>query len=139
MKKITTTHIDTGSHGYYSVSKKDIEYLGISDKISGFSGHTLNRVYLEEDCDAMLLYNRAEEMGVEVIRKCGFNLNFNIKHNYKPNLFGWVPLRGQDVMVGERKYTIADVTKSKLIVVDGIGTRYWITKSNPFKYIDAVL
>ena len=71
MKKNTTTHIDTGSHGYYSVSKKDIEYLGISDKISGFSGHTLNRVYLEEDCDAMLLYNRAEEMGVEVIRKCG--------------------------------------------------------------------
>ena len=139
MKTINTTHIDTGGHGYYSVSKNDIELLGIADKISGYSGHTFNRVYLEEDCDAALLYDRAKELGIEINRKQGYNLKFNVTHNYKPELFNWKPLPGQMVMIEQTQYTIVEVTKSKLIVTDATGKRFRVTTSNPFKYIDKVL
>lgn len=136
---INTTHIDTGGHGYYSVSKKDISLLGIADKISGYSGHNFDRVYLEEDCDAALLYDRAKEMGIEINRKEGYNLKFNITHNYLPELFNWKPQPGQVVIISGTGYTIAEVTKNKLIVTDAAGKRFRVTTSNPFKYIDKVL
>lgn len=139
MKAITTTHIDTGGHGYYSVSKKDIKLLGIENEISGFSGQSLNRVYLEEDCDGTLLYEKAKQFGYELKRKSGYNLKFGITHNYNPALFGWVPKLFETIIVGEKtEYTIYSITNSAIFVKNDNGNKYKIPKSNPFKYITGI-
>jgi len=39
-------------HGWLRINQYDLEDLGITDKISGFSYQRGSRVYLEEDCDA---------------------------------------------------------------------------------------
>ena len=43
-------HSDCG-HGWLEVTYKEIESLGIADRISCFSYRKGNKVYLEEDCD----------------------------------------------------------------------------------------
>lgn len=135
MKTIKTTHIDTGGHGYYSVSKKDIIMLGIDPaKITGYSGHTLNRVYLEEDCDASLLFDVAKEKGYVIVTKNGYNLKFNIHHNYMPELFNWKPEVGKKIFVDKDSYTIDEVDEKRMIV-SGERGRYKIKLSNPFQYI----
>lgn len=138
MKKvITTTHIDNCSHGYFSVSKKDILLLGIADKISGYSGLTLNRVYLEEDCDGALLYEAAKTKGYELRIKDGYNPNFKITHNYSLDLFNWVPQVDQIVYIGSDAYQIHEIRKNH-IIVERNSVKYWISKSNPFKLITSV-
>ena len=49
-KKKRTKYDDPG-HGWLKVSKKDLNKLGIADKISGCSFVRGEYVYLEEDCD----------------------------------------------------------------------------------------
>lgn len=132
MKVITVTHIDNCSHGYYSISKKDVERLGMVNKITGCSGMSLTRVYLEEDCDGSLLYNTAKELGYELNIKDGYNPNFKIVHNYRAHLFSWVPSVDDIVHIGGNKYTIVELLKNNIIVVDKHNNRYRISKSNPF-------
>ena len=139
MKTINTTHIDTGGHGYYSVSKKDIILLGIEKEISGFSGLNFNRVYLEEDCDGNLLYNRAKEMGIEIKRKSGYNLKFNITHNYSPELFAWIPKIKDVLIINKAGYLLKAITPANLIIEDDNGKQFRISTNNPFRYIDKVL
>ena len=139
MATIKTTHIDTGGHGYYSVSKKDIQTLGISDKISGYSGQTLDRVYLEEDCDATLLYDRAKELNIKIDCKSGYNPKFSVNHNYNPDLFAWVPEVGNKIMIGKSQYQIILVNKKMLIIENNFGKGFRLSLSNPFSYITSVL
>lgn len=140
MKTIHTTHIDTGGHGYYSVSKKDILMLGINpEQITGYSGQTLKRVYLEEDQDAQLFFNAAKEKGYVVVTKNGYNLNFAVHHNYNAKLFSWHPQSGQRVMCGNRPYTIDSFNEKSICVVDASGRRYKVTMSNPFNHIQEVI
>lgn len=138
MKTIKATHIDTGGHGYYSVSKKDIALLGIQNEITGYSGHTLDRVYLEEDCDGNLLYDRAKELGITIVCKRGYNLKFAVKHNYNPELFDWQPTPGTFIKCGQNVYKIFEVQKTKLLVVNRSGKRFKISLSNPFRFIDGI-
>lgn len=86
-KKLKLTHIDTGGHGYVSVSKEIIKELGLVDKISGYSGMNQTRVFLEEDCDATLLIDRAKERGYEIDIKSSYNLKHKCTHNYNPVAF----------------------------------------------------
>ena len=79
-KVITVTHIDNCSHGYYSISKKDVELLGIVDQISGCSGLTLTRAYLEEDCDAALIHEKISKMGIKFKNKHCYNEQCKIIH-----------------------------------------------------------
>src|ERR1035437_1425689 len=44
-------------HGWLKVSKKELEKLGISDKISGYSYMQNDSVFLEEDSDATKYIN----------------------------------------------------------------------------------
>lgn len=46
-------HTDPG-HGWLEVDQKDINELGIADKISSYSYMNKTKVYLEEDCDMTL-------------------------------------------------------------------------------------
>lgn len=136
-KTIKTTLIDTGGHGYLSVSKKDI-ILVIDDlsQISTFSGLDFNRVYLEEDCDATLFINKATEKGFEVIVKSGYNLNFKITHNYNHKLFSLKGEIGETFkMYDDLTYTIINIVNDVRIVENSKGDRYRLLKTNPFVHI----
>lgn len=148
MKTIKTTHIDTGGHGYLSVSKKDFILAGGDPKmISHSSGHSLTRIYLEEDGDQNYFWNVATANGFEIVRKSGYNLQFNISNNYNPDLFNFVPEVGDNII-------FHDDTKSQVVRVPGVegatnsegirvlvltgnhkGKQYKIPLSNPFSYI----
>ncbi len=140
MKKvIKTTHIDTGGHGYLSVSKKDFLLVGCSPKgITGYSGHNLTRMYLEEDCDQSYFFLIANNRGFEVERKSGYNLKFNITHGYKPELFNYVPEVGD--ILNDSKYEITTVDERGIFIRDiKTGNGYRIGLNNPFQYIENVV
>ena len=52
LKRRVYTCITDAGHGWLSVAKSDLKFLGIEKKISGFSYQNGSRAYLEEDCDA---------------------------------------------------------------------------------------
>ena len=54
--KVYIFHSDPG-HGWLAVKEKELEALGLLDKISGYSYVKGKTVYLEEDCDAALFFN----------------------------------------------------------------------------------
>src|SRR5690349_20579028 len=99
MKTIKATHIDTGGHGYLSISKTDFSLVLEPSEVSGYSGHNLNRMYLEEDQDASKFMQRAESKGIKVEVKSGYNLKFNCTHNYNPDLFSFKPEIGNSVIL----------------------------------------
>jgi hypothetical protein len=138
-KKIITTHIDTGGHGYLSVSKKDFILAGGDPaKVSRSSGHTPSRIYLEEDCDQTYFWDVATANGFTIERKDGYNLRFNITHNYVPELFDYVPKVGHIVTLSDNnKYQITDIRPNGRIIVRHTksGMQYGISKSNPFEHI----
>ena len=64
MSKIKTTadgkfefkfYADAG-HGWMAVKRDILETLGLLDKVSSYSYQRGNTVYLEEDCDASLVF-----------------------------------------------------------------------------------
>ena len=132
MKTVKVNFIDNCSHGYYSVAKRDILKLGINtNEISSCSGLTLTRVYLEEDCDSALFFNKCKELGVEVIVNRTYNPSFQFHHSYSAKLFNFEAKVGVKLYVGKNKYTITSVD-DKNIVVDN---KYRIPLVNPFKLI----
>ena len=58
-------HSDSG-HGWLAVKRKEVEQLGIADKVSKFSYVKGKTVYLEEDTDVGLFLNAAKAAGLEV-------------------------------------------------------------------------
>ena len=56
---------DSG-HGWLEVLIDEIETLGLTDTISGYSYRSGPKVYLEEDCDATLFINAKENLGIKV-------------------------------------------------------------------------
>lgn len=125
MKTIKVTKIDTAKHGYLSVSKKVIEQLGIQNEISGYSGHNLTRVYLEEDADALLFFKAVAEKGLNVEVKYSYNVNFSITHNYNHKYFNWKPEKGAEIVFNgyEKPFTITSIVKNS-IIVDYAGFKY---------------
>jgi hypothetical protein len=134
MKTIKVTHIDTGGHGYYSVAKTDFLLVLNPEFITGCSGHSLTRIYLEEDLDATTFFEAAKVKGIEVQVKSSYNLNFKITHNYKPEFFNWKPIVGEKVQLHDGFYTIIEVNAQKMIIA-AYGKRYGISLNNPFQYI----
>jgi hypothetical protein len=94
MKTLKLKHIDTGGHGYVSVSKELVKELDLVDKISSYSGMNMTRVFLEEDCDAALLIDAAKERGYEVVVDSLYNPKHTCTHNYNPKYF--------DLKVGDK-------------------------------------
>ena len=56
-------YTDAG-HGWFAVKHKLLEALGIKDKISHYSYTNGQTAYLEEDCDATLLFNALKSKGL---------------------------------------------------------------------------
>lgn len=129
------TFISTPGHGYLSVSKKVLEQYIDPKEISGFSGMTFTRVYLEEDSDASKFIQALKDKNIPYEFKESYRESFSITHSYNPDLFDYVPEIG-DVI--DRKYEIVEIGKS--IIVQSIlnGGMYKITKSNPFRHINHV-
>jgi len=136
MKKlIRTTLIDTGGHGYLSVSKKDFLLICEPKDISGYSGHNLTRIFLEEDSDASLFMTKSEQKGFRIIVKDGYNLGFKIHHNYNPDLFNYIP-RLYDIV--NKRYNIVSIDKKRILIKNENDTIYKISLTNPFKFIDTI-
>ena len=57
-------HYCDPGHGWYKVSRKVLSKLGIEHAISSYSYERKESVYLEEDCDADLLFNHLAIEGV---------------------------------------------------------------------------
>lgn len=54
-------HSDPG-HGWIAVKMRELQALGIVDKISAYSYVKGNTVYLEEDCDAAAFFDAYQEV-----------------------------------------------------------------------------
>jgi hypothetical protein len=131
------TYIDNCSHGYLSVSKKDIEKFGLVNHISKFSGMTFTRVYLEEDSDASKFIQALKDNNVPYEFKESYQPSFSISHNYKPELFNYEPEIGD--LINEKYKVVEYDKKAKRLHVESFqGTRLKIPFNNPFRYIDTV-
>ena len=137
MKTIKVTHIDTGGHGYLSVSKPDLLKILTPGQISVFSGQSLTRVYLEEDCDASLFMNEAEKKGFVVVVKSSYNLNFKTTHNYDAKFFHFKPVVGDKVLLHDDMwYDIIEVNSADFRVRNSFtGQRYKLTNTKCLEYI----
>lgn len=60
-KVINVTYYGDAGHGWYRVKKKDLAYLGLLDKISMYSYERGASVYLEEDRDASLFFDKVRD------------------------------------------------------------------------------
>lgn len=60
-KREIIKHTDP-AHGWYQVERKELEQLGILEKISGYSYQSQSgeTVYLEEDRDASIFFNNLD-------------------------------------------------------------------------------
>jgi len=65
MSKKYVFHTDAG-HGWLAVKRKELDELGILDKVSPYSYQKGGTVYLEEDCDASLFMDAKEAKGEKV-------------------------------------------------------------------------
>lgn len=77
-KMTYTFHSDPG-HGWLEVPIKDLEVLGIKNKISSFSYYSASKgiAYLEEDCDASYFIFSMEKVGKKVEYKEVYHKHFN--------------------------------------------------------------
>ena len=140
MKTIKTTHIDTGSHGYLSVSQKDfmLVMFGELDQISGYSGINRTRVFLEEDCDAGMFIERAQDRGFKVDIKHSYNPKHNITHNYKPEFVGF-NFEVDDCFKFHNDRPAQIVENGSRIIAISDGKQYSIPKTNPFQYVKEIV
>ena len=58
-------HSDSG-HGWLAVKRKEVESLGLADKISTCSYQKGKTVYLEEDVDAQVFLKAMKDSGTDV-------------------------------------------------------------------------
>ena len=137
MKTIKTTFIDTGRHGYLSVSKKDFLLVCDPKDISQYSGINFTRIYLEEDEDAGIFLNEARKKGYKVDIKSSYNPKHNITHNYRPEFVEYKKEIGQKVILHSGvKAEIVQVLPKLLIKTEN-GMRYRLPPNNPFEYLIA--
>lgn len=137
---INITAIDTGSHGYYSISKKDLIKINYPiENISSYSGMNLTRIFLEEDCDASNFINFCEEKGnIKYKIKNSYNPNHNITHNYNHKLFNLkLDVGDKILMYDDTTYEV--IEHSKNIIILGDNGRYKLPKTNPFKFIKDII
>ncbi len=65
----TFKHFTDPGHGWFRVSRQLLKRMDLLEKISSYSYQKNKWVYLEEDCDATLFFNRYEELFGESARK----------------------------------------------------------------------
>ena len=96
-------YTDAG-HGWFAVKHKLLEALGIKDKISHYSYTNGQTAYLEEDCDATLLFN--------ALKAKGLSFSYVEKHTTRS------PIRGY------QSYKIVNNTNKRLNMLEQTNTVY---------------
>lgn len=66
MSSVTKYYHSDPGHGWIAVKRKELEELGIAEKISSYSYEKGATVYLEEDMDASTYIKAMGEKGVTV-------------------------------------------------------------------------
>jgi hypothetical protein len=66
MTMIKIKYYTDPGHGWFAVKRDLLVKLGIQYDVSHYSYQRGATVYLEEDCDATLLFNRARATGIEI-------------------------------------------------------------------------
>lgn len=132
------TFYSTPGHGYLRVPKAVfLKCGGNPDKISGYSGHTTDTLFLEEDSDATYFLDVLKERDIQYEINESYR-NSVVSHNYNPDLFYFRMETGDKVVLNDdRAGVINNVGKNTLIEVGGL--RYKLPKSNPFRYIKGVI
>jgi hypothetical protein len=78
--KIYRLHTDPG-HGWLAVKRKELDELGIADKITPYSYVKGQSVYLEEDCDLSTFFNAYHaKHGVDPTYKTTYRENNGIRN-----------------------------------------------------------
>ncbi len=135
MKKFV--HYDTGRHGYLKVSKRDFLSLGGDPtKISGYSGHTIDTLFLEEDADATYFLDLLNSKGVayDVETK---HVRSVTSHNYSPEFFYWN--YDSKVVLFDGCVATLDKVAKRVMCDDGRMYRIPTSKVNaPFEYFKAI-
>jgi hypothetical protein len=133
------TFYSTPGHGYLRVPKSTfIKYGGNPNKISGFSGHDLTTLYLEEDCDAVYFFNLLESKGIRFQVQTKYVNSVSNTHNYDAGLFECRLSDGNQIVLHDNRVgTVKNVGNQILVEVGYM--RYKLPKANPFKYIKSVL
>lgn len=66
---IKATYYTDPGHGWYAVKRDVLAKLGLLYEVSTYSYQRGETVYLEEDCDATVFFNRVNAMGLGVTLK----------------------------------------------------------------------
>ena len=64
MKTITIIKYNDPGHGWYKVKRSLLTKLGIAGQITTYSYQRKDNVYLEEDCDATILFRALGLQGI---------------------------------------------------------------------------
>lgn len=83
MRELNLNYFTDPGHGWVSVKKSVLVFLGIAGKISHYSYMRGASAYLEEDCDLGLLYQTCDANGIKI--------NLTPKHTNKRS-----PIRSYD-------------------------------------------
>jgi hypothetical protein len=133
------TFYSTPGHGYLRVPKSTfVNYGGDPNKISGFSGQDLTTLYLEEDCDAGYFLGLLESKGVQFKIEDKYVNSVSNTHNYEPKLFECRLIDGERIVLCDDSVGTIKNVGSQILVEVGY-MKYRIPKSNPYKYIKAVI
>ena len=130
------TYIHTHGHGYLSVSIKEIKRLNLTDKVSTCSKIDLSRVYLEEDCDMALFLDAKKSLGEDYEIKNSYRdiPRFLCGGEYKPHYIKYPIQIGSIVTNNDYQYSVIDINKE--IVIKNEICRFYVSKSNPYKYLE---
>lgn len=137
------TLISDPSHGWLSVSTKDVVALGITDKISSYSCMTMSRVFLEEDCDAGLFIEAAKKAGWDItLKHSSSNKRSGIrsKASYRAENVNTPLVAGGKckILFNDAIMDVVGITSRSVLVGDGDRVHHTISTSNPFIYIEPV-
>ena len=84
----TIKHFQDPGHGWYKVSRKLLRKMNLLDKISSFSYQKGDWVYLEEDCDATIFFDRYKELYGEIQIRVTSNIADNMSSIRYYDTFG---------------------------------------------------
>ena len=131
-------HITDAGHGWLSVPIQDVMDAGIADQISSCSYISRTRVYLEEDCDAALFLKAANIDGLSIKSTYSECSKVRTYAAYKPDYCGHLR-PGSTVLLYNDMLAKVERINPKSIIASSEGYTMRLVKSNPYRYIKAVI
>lgn len=129
------TFYSTPGHGYLRVPKSVFLKMGGNpEKITSYSGHDVNTLYLEEDCDATYFLDLLKLNNVTPVISSRHLNNFPVTHNYSPDTFFRKLNTGDVVKLHDNRVAVVHNEKHGILLEIGY-VKYKLPITNPYKYI----